>query len=137
MGELEHTIIAASNTRGDPKTLSLFIKYCVFILTCLTFSHLQTALHLMQYTYRDVFFHCLKQFLNLLIWMPFSTSSVFLFHLFHIDKTFTFKDSFLPGKQKKSTLGRDWVNREDGAWGSCRFGSKTAEHSAQCGQVLL
>ena len=38
-----------------PKTQNLFIKTCVFILTCLNFSHLQSTLHLMQYTYGDIF----------------------------------------------------------------------------------
>ena len=42
---------------GGPKKppWDLFIKNCVFILTCLNFSHLQSALHLMQYTYQDAF----------------------------------------------------------------------------------
>ena len=40
-----------TGTRKDPKTWNLFIKKCVFILTCLNFSHLQNTLHLMQYTY--------------------------------------------------------------------------------------
>ena len=42
------------------------------------FSHLQSTLHLMQNTYWDVFFHCSKQFLNLLILMPFSAFAIFL-----------------------------------------------------------
>ena len=37
------------------KHLNFFIKNCVFILTCLNFSHLQSPLHLMQYTYQDLF----------------------------------------------------------------------------------
>ena len=40
--------------RMDPKKQNLSIKNCVFILTCLNFSHLP-SLHLMQYTYRHVF----------------------------------------------------------------------------------
>ena len=40
-------------TKEDPKKWNLFIKNCVFILTCLNFSHLQHALHLMYYTYGD------------------------------------------------------------------------------------
>ena len=65
--------------RGDPKPQNLFIKYCVFILTCLNFSHLQSTLHFMQYTYQDIVFHCSKQFLNLSILMPFSVSAFFCF----------------------------------------------------------
>ena len=34
---------------------NLFIKNCLFILTCLNVSHLQSTLHLMQYTYQDLF----------------------------------------------------------------------------------
>ena len=41
--------------RRTQKTWNLFIKYCVFILTCLNFSHLQSTLHLMQYTCWDFF----------------------------------------------------------------------------------
>ena len=41
--------------RGTKKHWILFIKKCVFILTCLNFSHLQSTLHLMHYTYQDVF----------------------------------------------------------------------------------
>ena len=37
------------------KKRNLFIKNCVFILTCLNFSHLRSTLHLMQYTYGDIF----------------------------------------------------------------------------------
>ena len=35
-------------------------KNCVFILTCLNFGQLQSTLHLMQYTYWDIFFPLLK-----------------------------------------------------------------------------
>ena len=38
-----------------PKTQNLFITNCVFILTHLNFSHSQSMLHLMQYTYEDLF----------------------------------------------------------------------------------
>ena len=40
---------------GPPKKQNLFIKNCVFILTCLNFSNLQSTLHWMQYTYWDIF----------------------------------------------------------------------------------
>ena len=42
------------STRGEPKKPTEFIsniKHCVFILTCLNFSRLQSALHLMQYAH--------------------------------------------------------------------------------------
>ena len=41
---------------GGPKdNWNFFYKNCVFILICSNFSHLQSALHLMQYTHRDIF----------------------------------------------------------------------------------
>ena len=44
------------NTKGEPpQTWNLCIKNCAFTLTCLNFSHLQSPLHLMQYTYQDFF----------------------------------------------------------------------------------
>ena len=117
-----------------PKTQNLFIKTCVFILTCLNFSHLQSTLHLMQYTYGDIFFHCSKQFLNLLILMSYKCFCWFFFHLFHIGKTFSFEDSFHPGKQtnkQNGTRGRDWVNREGRERGHAVFGQKLL--NTQCG----
>ena len=61
---------SSSCIRGDPpKNQNLLIKDCVFIVTCLNFSHLPStpfdAVHLSRH-----FFHCSKQFLNLLILMP-------------------------------------------------------------------
>ena len=40
---------------GSKKPWNLFIKNCVFILTCLNFSHLQSTLHLMRCTYQGFF----------------------------------------------------------------------------------
>ena len=40
---------------GTQNEMYLTIKDCVFILKCLNFSHLQSTLHLMQYTYWDIF----------------------------------------------------------------------------------
>ena len=37
----------SQSMRGDPKYWNLFIKNCVFILTCLNLSHLQSTRHLM------------------------------------------------------------------------------------------
>ena len=99
---------------GTTKHWNLFIKNCVFILTCFNFSHLQSTLHVMQYTYLDVFstapncFWILKSLWVLLL---------FLFHLFHICKTFTFEDFFHLGKHEKAAQG----NSEGGPWGSCLF----------------
>ena len=74
----------------------------------------------MQYTYWDVFSTAQNNFLNLSILMPFSASAVFLFHLFHVSKTFPFEDFFHWGNQKKSLR----VNKEGGAWGHAIFGQK-------------
>ena len=110
---------------GTQKTQNLFIKNCVFILTYLYFSHLQRTLHLLQYTYRDVF-SCSKQFLNLLIWMPFSASDIFCFTSSTSTKHFPLRTFFQLGKQKQSRSGQDRVNREGREQGSCRFWSNTA-----------
>ena len=115
------------------KKQHLFIKNCVFILTRLNFSHLQSTLHSMQYTYRDVFLYCSQQFLNSLIWMPFSASAIFYFTSFTSAKHFSLRTSFILGN--KSCTGWFWVNWEGGAQGSCHFWTKTAEYSAQCGPV--
>ena len=49
--------------RGRTQTpWNLFIKNCVFILTRLNLSHLQSTLHLMQYTYQDIFFTAQNSF---------------------------------------------------------------------------
>ena len=58
------------------------------------------------------FFHCSKQFLNSSILMPFSSSAVFLCHLFHISKMFPFENFFHPGKQQKCCSGKiGWIGR--------------------------
>ena len=79
-------------------------------------------------------FHCSKQFLNLLILMPFSASAVVsppphqqdisLWGLFHPEK-----------QTKKSHLGEDWVNGEGGTWGHAVCGQKllnTQRHVGRC-----
>ena len=92
---------------GDPKNQRVFIKNCVFILTCLNFSRLQSALHWMQHTYRDVFSHCSKQFLNSIL-MVFSASAFCLFVCLTSStsaKHFTLRTFFIQGNKKKSCLG--------------------------------
>ena len=130
--------IYSTNITGDPKNWNLFIKNCVFILTCLNFSHLQSALHLMQYTYPDVFSTAQNRFWTRQFWCLFEASSCFccfLLHLFHISKMFPFEDFFLSEETKKYCTGWDQVNREGGAWGSCCFWPKPAEHSTWYEQV--
>ena len=102
----------------EPKINQEFTyKNCVFILTCLNFSHLQSTLHLMQYTYRDTFFHCSKQFLNSSILIPFSASAVFCFTSTTLAKHFPLRTFFIQGN-KKCCSGQDQVNREGEECGS-------------------
>ena len=100
------------------------------------FSHLQSTLQylsrLVSTAQNSVWTH---RFRCLSVLLPFCVSplphqqNVSLWGLFHPgNKT---------NKQNKSPWGLDEVNTEDGSQGSCCFGSKTAEHSAQCGQVGL
>ena len=97
--------------KGWPKKpQNLCINNFVF-LTCLNFSHLQSTLYLMQYTCQDIFFYCSKQFLNLLILMPFSASTICLFVCFTSStsaKHFPLRTFFI--WVKKGHLGRSRVN---------------------------
>ena len=90
---------------GGPKNPEfIYLKNYVFILTCLNFSHLQSTLHLMQYTSRDVF-STVRKVLDSPISMLFGASAFCLFfHLFHISKTFPFEDCFSSGETKKKSL---------------------------------
>ena len=88
--------------RGDPSKRNLFIKNCVFIVTHLKFCHHQSALHLMQCTYWDIFSTAQNSFWTHQFWcllelLPFFN---FLFHHFHVSKTFAFEDFFIQGNQK-------------------------------------
>ena len=138
------------NMRGDPKTTIIYLyKNCEFILTCLNFSHLQSTLHLRQYTTKT-FFYCSNHFLNSSILMAFCASAVLLFHLFHMISSWWHDINMMTSAKcfplwtfssretkKKSCSGWDWVNREGGAWGSCSFWSKSAGHSAKYRYVCL
>ena len=112
---------------GGPPKMEFIYKKCVFILTCLNFGHLQSTLHLTQYTYQG-FFHCSKQFLNALIFRSFSTSAIVCFTSSTSAKCFPLRSFFIQ-ETKQSCLRLDWVNREGGELGLCCFWSKTAEHS--------
>ena len=81
-----------------------------------------------------MFFPLLKTVLNSSILMPFSASAIFVSPLPHQQNIY-FWGCFSSGETKISRMGWNWVNRECEAWDSCRFGSKTAEHSVQHGQV--
>ena len=100
----------------------LFIKNCVFILTCLKFSYLQRTLHFMQYTYRG-FFPVLQTVRNLLVLVPFSACAIFCF------TSSTSEDVslwwlFSTGETKKATGGKTgWIGRV-GHGGHAHFGQK-------------
>ena len=78
----------------------VFMKNCAFILTYLNFSHLQSILHLMQYTDQDIFFHYSKQFLSSLTLIPFSASAIFVSPLPH-QQNVSLSGLFYLGKPKK------------------------------------
>ena len=122
--------------QGTPSKTEFIYKNCVFILTCLNFSHLQSTLHLMQYTYQGVFSTAqnsfwTRQFWCLLVLLPFFVSplphqqNTSLWGLFSSGET----------KKKVSEGEMGWIGRV-GHRRSCHFWSKTAEHSAQCGQLF-
>ena len=87
--------------REAQKSRIYLLKSCVLILNMFK---LQTpskyspfhAIHLLR-----CFVHCSKQFLNSSISMPFSASTVFSFHLFHIGKMFPFENFFSTGETRK------------------------------------
>ena len=93
-------------------------------------SHLQSTLHLMQYTYPD-FLSLLKTVFRLVDFDTVQRSCHFLFHLFHIGKMFSFRNFFIQGNNKKGHSQWDWVNREGGVWGHAVFDQKLL--NTQCG----
>ena len=110
------------NTRGAPKNQKLFIKNYLFILTCLNFRHLPSALHFTEYTYRERFHLCSKQFLDLLMLMPFHDSVIFCLTSSTSAKHFPLMTFFIWRQtNKKSHLGQDWVNRKGRAWRHAGF----------------
>ena len=107
---------------------------CVFILTCLNFSHHQSTPHLMQCTYWDVSsaaqngfwtrgFWCLLVLLLFFVSLLLYWENISLWGFFHEENKIV----------AQGQIG--WIGRKGGAWTSCHFWSKTTEHSAWCGQV--
>ena len=100
------------------------MKSCVFIFTCLNFSHLKSTLHLMRYTSWDVFSTVQNSFGTHTFWCLLVLLPFFLFHLFHISKTFPFEDFFTQGNTKKVTLSKiSWIGWV-GHGGHAVFGQK-------------
>ena len=85
---------------GPQKPRIYLLKNCVFILTRLNFSHLQSSLHLMQYTYRDVFL-LLKTAFELIDLMPFSVSIIYCFPSSTSAKRFPLRTFLIQGNNKK------------------------------------
>ena len=77
----------------------------MYLFSRLNFSDLHSTLHLMQYTYGDVFFHCSKQFWNLSILMPVSASAIFCFTSSTSAKLFFLRTFFIRGNKEKVSRG--------------------------------
>ena len=100
------------------------MKNCVFTLTWLNFSHLQSTVHLMQYIYRDIFFHCsvfelvdfdaFRYFCHLFVTSLPHQYNVSLWGLFSSRET---------NKQKSSSGWTEWIGRV-GHRGLAIFGQK-------------
>ena len=91
------------------------------------------AIHLWRH-----FFYCSEQLWNSSILVPLGLLLFFVSPFLHQQNVslWGLLSSRETNKQK-SCWWPDWVNTAGGARGSCHFWSKTAEHSAQCGQVCL
>ena len=127
-----HTYVFVYTYMGGPQN-NLFIKKCVFVFTCLNFGHLQSTLHLMQYSYGDVSSIAKNGFWTHWFWCLL-VFCCFLFHPFHISKTFLFEDFFHLGKTKKVSQGKSrWVERV-GFGGHAVFGQKLLNTQCSVGR---
>ena len=107
---------------GSPKPQNLFIKSCVFILTCLNFSHLQSTLCLMEYTCWSVFCTAQNSFWIQWFWC---LLVLLLFFVSPLAQN---------GETKKVSWGKiGWIGKVGHRCGShaCFFWSNTTEHSEQ------
>ena len=101
MGSTYIILGLVNSYKGEPENQNLFIKnYRVFTLTCLHFSHRRSTLHLMQYTYQDIFSTAQSSFWThwlwcLLVLLPFSVSPR------PQGQMFPFENFFHLGKEKK------------------------------------
>ena len=110
--------------RGAPKTQNLFIKilhiysYMFKFQSPSKYSQFD-AIHLLR-----CFFHCLKQYFNLQILMPFNASTIFCFTSSTLAKHFPLRTSFHPENKQKVTQGEiRWTGRV-GHGGHDAFGQK-------------
>ena len=114
----------------------IYLK-CVFIPTCLNFSHLQStfslfgAIHLS----RCLFYHS-EQVLNSLILMPFSASAIFCFASSPSAKHFPLRTFFIRGKQtnKNGCSGQSGWRGRVGRRGHAIFGQKRLHTQCSVGR---
>ena len=93
----------------EGKTQNLFTKNCVFILTCLNFSHLQSTLRWMQYIYQYICSTAQSSFWTHRFFMLFSASAVFRFIPSSTAKHFPLRPFFI-WENKKVILGEiRWI----------------------------
>ena len=99
------------HTRGTQK-MELIFKTCVFILTCLNFSHLQSTLHLTKYTIWDIFSTAQNSFSPLQL-LCLLVLLLFLVSPLPPQQNISLWGLFSPGKQKqKATQGEiRWIGR--------------------------
>ena len=107
---------------GGPPKWNLFIKNCVFILTCLNVSQLQSTLHLTQYTYQDIFSTAQNSFWTrrywcLLVPLPFVCLFVCFVSPLPHQQNASFWGLFSSRETKTSHSGQEQVNREGGHGG--------------------
>ena len=115
---------------GTQKHQNVFIKNCVFILKCLNFSHLQSTLHLIQYTYWDVFSIVLNSFWTCRFWCLLVLLLFFVLPLPRWQNVSLWR-LFSSRETKKVTLGEiRWIGRV-GHQGHAIFGQKLL--NTQCG----
>ena len=109
--------------RGDPPQWNLVIKNCVFIFTCLNFSHLQSTLHLSQYTNGD----CLSTSQNS-FWTHHFCCLLVLLPFFYFNSSYPQNVSLWVHKVARG--GIRWIGRV-GLGGHAVFGKKLL--NTECG----
>ena len=93
-----------SRMRGNaPPKWNLCMKSCVFILTSLNSVTFEGLSIWCDPPVETFFSHCTKQFLNLLILMPFSASAIFCFTSSTRTKHFPLRTFFIQGEKEKVT----------------------------------
>ena len=90
---------------GPPKQ-NLFIKNCVFILACLNFSHLQSTLHFMHCTYRDILSTDQNSFWTHQFWRLLVGSGISCFTALKLAKCFPLRVFFIWRNKKNSPEAR-------------------------------